>query len=112
MKTSKNLTNLSVSAGLANSLKDIPGSGVQFSTMPVDPDRRDSNRVVPNQDTENVWNALKNDKPFPAGTTYRTMDGSWFKVRKDGSLEPDKEHSKDYDQPNKQYVPERPRTNG
>ncbi|MDT3767333.1 LCP family protein [Gleimia hominis] len=112
VKTSKNLTNLSVSAGLANSLKDIPGSGVQFSTMPVDPDLQDSNRVVPNQDTENMWNALKNDKPFPAGTTYRTMDGSWFKVREDGSLEPDKEHSKDYDKPNQQYVPERPRTNG
>ncbi|MFF3936750.1 LCP family glycopolymer transferase [Streptomyces phaeofaciens] len=60
----------------ANGLKGIKSSNMHMVTMPVRYDPADPNRVVVLESkAEQVWTALKNDRPIPASATEGNATG-------------------------------------
>ncbi|OIJ90649.1 LCP family protein [Streptomyces monashensis] len=60
----------------ANGLKGISAKHMNMVTMPVQYDPSDPNRVVPETaKAQQVWTALKNDRPVPASATTGTAAG-------------------------------------
>ncbi len=60
----------------ANGLKGIKSSNMHMVTMPVGYDPADPNRVVVLESkAEQVWTALKNDRPIPASATEGNATG-------------------------------------
>ncbi|MFJ5263915.1 LCP family protein [Streptomyces sp. NPDC088387] len=60
----------------ANGLKGISSANMHMVTMPVQYDPADANRVLLDEPkAEQVWTALKNDKPIPASATKDTATG-------------------------------------
>ncbi|MDG9716514.1 LCP family protein [Streptomyces sp. DH24] len=60
----------------ANGLKDITPANMHMITMPVQYDPADPNRVlVQEKKSQQVWQALKNDRPIPAKATAGTAAG-------------------------------------
>ncbi|MCF3133742.1 LCP family protein [Streptomyces olivochromogenes] len=60
----------------ANGLKGIGSSHMKMVTMPVQYDPANPNRVVlAKAKAQLVWDALKNDRPIPAGATKGTATG-------------------------------------
>ncbi|WP_405794707.1 LCP family protein [Streptomyces sp. NBC_01506] len=56
--------------GFAGGLKSLGASDVNMITLPVQYDPADPNRVVPlEKESEQVWTALRADKPIPASAT-------------------------------------------
>ncbi|MEU1407222.1 LCP family protein [Streptomyces sp. NPDC005728] len=63
-------------ADFANGLKGIGSSHMKMVTMPVQYDPADLNRVlVQKSKAQQVWDALKNDRPIPASATRGTATG-------------------------------------
>lgn len=63
LSTSKGLGDLTTLVGLLYSLRSIDMANIHFVTMPFAPSPIDSNRVVPAENAELVWKAIKRDKP-------------------------------------------------
>lgn len=63
LSTSKGLGDLTTLVGLLYSLRSIDTANVHFITMPFVPSEIDWNRVVPTEDAELVWSAIKKDQP-------------------------------------------------
>ncbi|GFH35697.1 LCP family protein [Streptomyces pacificus] len=62
--------------GFANGLKGLDADDVRMITLPVEYDEQDPNRVVPlEQQSGQVWAALRADLPIPASATEGTADG-------------------------------------
>ncbi|MFC8065160.1 LCP family protein [Streptomyces sp. NPDC057293] len=60
----------------ASGLKGIGPEGMNMVTMPVVYDPADANRVLMEKDkAQQVWTALKNDRPIPASATEGTAAG-------------------------------------
>lgn len=61
---------------LAESLGDIGPADMQMVTLPVTFDAQDRNRVVPlEKESEQVWQALKGDRPIPESALKDTAGG-------------------------------------
>ena len=63
LATSQGLGDLTTLVGLLYSLRSIDTANVHFITMPFMLAPQDPNRVVPTEDAELVWQAIKEDKP-------------------------------------------------
>ena len=63
-------------AGLANSAASIGMDNINFITMPVEQDLYDANRVVPSEKANEVWDAMRNDKPVPEDAVSLSADGT------------------------------------
>ncbi|MFB7056456.1 LCP family protein [Streptomyces vinaceus] len=74
MTTDKDLAGTAALVRFASALKDIDSSGLQALTLPVGPDTKDANRVVPlTTESRQVWEALRTDQPVPTTATARSM---------------------------------------
>ncbi|WP_151478102.1 LCP family protein [Streptomyces albicerus] len=63
-------------ASFANGLKGISSSKMNMVTMPVQYDPADGNRVlIDKTKSQQVWNALRNDRPIPKTATEGTATG-------------------------------------
>lgn len=71
LATSQGLGDLTTLVGLLYSLRSIDTANVHFITMPFTEAPQDLNRVVPTEDAELVWQAIKEDKPV-----WTAEDGS------------------------------------
>ncbi|MFV5995180.1 LCP family protein [Streptomyces sp. NPDC056231] len=59
--------------GFATGLKGLGPKNVTMVTMPVQYDPADPNRVIPLEESaQQVWTALKHDKPIPASATEKS----------------------------------------
>lgn len=67
LSTSQGLGDLTTMVGLLYSLRSIDIANVHFITMPNIPAPQDRNRVVPTDDAELVWQAIKKDQPVWVG---------------------------------------------
>ncbi|QXE34665.1 LCP family protein [Streptomyces sp. GMY02] len=68
--TDSRLDSVGALIGFADGLKDLDAAHVRMITLPVSYDPADPNRVLPiPSGTEQVWTALKQDKPIPASAT-------------------------------------------
>ncbi|NSC23915.1 LytR family transcriptional regulator [Streptomyces albus subsp. chlorinus] len=68
--TDSELDSVGELTGLAKTLKGIKSDDIQMTTLPVEYDPADPNRVVQiDAKTEKVWWALKHDKPVPRSAT-------------------------------------------
>ncbi|GHF51027.1 transcriptional regulator [Streptomyces mashuensis] len=66
LTTDKDLASVDKLYGFANSLKGIGSGDMRMVTLPVGPDPRDQDRVIPlPAATEALWAALRDDKPVP-----------------------------------------------
>lgn len=81
IKTSSSLARVNTSMGLAYSLADLPADGLQFITMPLAEAPWDPNRVVPIDQADELWNAMKKDKPLPAGIQITDSSGNVIVVQ-------------------------------
>jgi hypothetical protein len=66
---------VNTSMGLPYSLSGLPSDGLQFVTMPFTEAPWDPNRVVPTDQADDVWKAIKEDKPLPAGVEITDSRG-------------------------------------
>ncbi|MEV6681601.1 LCP family protein [Streptomyces erythrochromogenes] len=74
MTTDSKLADASSLMGLVSDLKGIGSSELDSLTLPVAPDTRDPNRVVPlSPEAGQVWQALRADRPVPAKVRDRSM---------------------------------------
>lgn len=89
IQTTPGLSRVSSVAGLAQSIRNIPTSEYQFVTMPWVPSSWDENRVEMAAEAVGVWEALKNDVPFPEGTRVKAADGSEGVVDVGGTVVPE-----------------------
>lgn len=77
VKTSPNLGNLDNDIALLMSLSSIDTRNIQFITLPNLPWTEDMNRVVPDEErAEEVWLALREDRPFPENSEVTTGQGT------------------------------------
>lgn len=76
LTTSPGIGSLSTLAGLAQSIQDIGMDKVNFVTMPNEAPDWNPNRVVPTDEADEVWSALKADKAVPDQTVSVAADGS------------------------------------
>lgn len=68
--TDSDINSVKSLASFADSLKGIGAGSTKMVTMPVEYDPTDLNRVIPLQaESQQVWSALKQDKPIPASAT-------------------------------------------
>ena len=49
---------------------------INFVTMPVEQDLYDPNRLAPSDQADDVWNALREDKPIPEESVSLAADGT------------------------------------
>ena len=63
-------------AGLANSAASIGMDKINFITMPVEQDPYDANRVAPSDQADDVWDAMRDDKPVPEEAVSLSADGT------------------------------------
>ncbi|MFE9682939.1 LCP family protein [Streptomyces sp. NPDC006285] len=74
--TDSDLASVKDLASFANGLKGIGSSQMDMVTMPVRYDPNDGNRVlVEKKKAEQVWTALKDDRPIPRSATKDTATG-------------------------------------
>lgn len=76
LTVSPGLGDLATLAGLAQSIQSIGMDHVNFVTMPHEPASWDPNRVVPSESADDVWEALREDKPVPEASVTVSADGS------------------------------------
>lgn len=76
LTTSPGIGSLSTLAGLAQSIQDLGMNNVNFVTMPNEAPAWNPNRVVPTDEADQVWAALKADKAVPDQTVSVAADGS------------------------------------
>ncbi|MFG2560185.1 LCP family protein [Streptomyces sp. NPDC048496] len=71
--TDSDLGSVQKLTGFATGLKGLGAKNVTMVTMPVQYDPADPNRVVPLEESaQQVWTALKHDKPIPASATEKS----------------------------------------
>lgn len=88
-RLSPSLSSLRVDAGLASSLKNTPPENIRFVTMPVMTADFDANRLMPLEPLNGeLWQALYDDAPLPAGIVYMDMNGDLFTINEEGVPEP------------------------
>ncbi|MFJ7209251.1 LCP family protein [Streptomyces sp. NPDC098789] len=74
MTTDSSLANARALMSLAGTLKDLGSSRLTSLTLPVGPDAKDPNRVVPlPTEGEQVWRALRADRPVPSSATASSL---------------------------------------
>ncbi|MDO0936636.1 LCP family protein [Streptomyces sp. DG2A-72] len=74
--TDSDLGSVNSLMSFANGLKGISAKNMNMVTMPVQYDAADANRVlVDDTKAQQVWTALKNDKPIPKSATKGTATG-------------------------------------
>ncbi|GAA3992526.1 LCP family protein [Streptomyces marokkonensis] len=74
--TDSDLGSVNSLMSFVSGLKGIDASGMNMVTMPVRYDPADTNRVLVAQTkADQVWTALKNDKPIPGAATEGTASG-------------------------------------
>ncbi|PZG98666.1 transcriptional regulator [Streptomyces sp. NTH33] len=74
--TDSDLGSVNALISFADSLKGIDSSGMTMITMPVRYDPANRNRVIVEKaKAEQVWTALKNDRPIPRAATKGTATG-------------------------------------
>ncbi|MFD5649559.1 LCP family protein [Streptomyces sp. NPDC127039] len=74
--TDSDLGSVNSLMSFASSLKGIGPDKMHMVTMPVVYDPADANRVLVEKDkAQQVWTALKNDRPIPASATQGTATG-------------------------------------
>jgi LCP family protein required for cell wall assembly len=74
--TDSDLGSVNSLMSFASGLDGIAPANMNMVTMPVVYDPADANRVLVEQDkTDQVWTALKNDRPIPASATEGTATG-------------------------------------
>lgn len=76
LTVSPGIGDLTVLAGLAQSLQAIGMDKVNFITMPHGVAPWDPNRVIPTEEADAVWAALREDEPVPAESVSVSADGS------------------------------------
>ncbi|MBR7672163.1 LCP family protein [Streptomyces daliensis] len=68
--TDSELDSVNELAGMAQMLKGVKSDDIQMTTLPVEYDPADPNRVIPLEEkTEQVWAALKKDRNIPKSAT-------------------------------------------
>ncbi|MFC2659934.1 MAG: LCP family protein, partial [Actinomyces sp.] len=65
LTVSSDLGDLSRLGQIAHSAANIGMDNINFVTMPVEQDLYDPNRLAPSDQADDVWNALREDKPIP-----------------------------------------------
>lgn len=71
--TDSDLGSVEELTSFANGLKGLDSENIQMITLPVQYDPADPNRVVPlEKPAQQVWTALKHDKPIPASATEKS----------------------------------------
>ncbi|MET7544773.1 LCP family protein [Streptomyces sp. NPDC058232] len=71
--TDSDLGSVKELTGFANGLKGLGSKNVHMVTLPVQYDPADPNRVVPlEKSAQQVWTALKQDKPIPASAIEKS----------------------------------------
>ncbi|WP_406515177.1 LCP family protein [Streptomyces sp. NBC_00873] len=71
--TDSDLGSVEKLTGFATGLKGLGSKNVTMVTMPVQYDPADPNRVIPlEKSAQQVWTALKHDKPIPASATEKS----------------------------------------
>ncbi|MFH8978812.1 LCP family protein [Streptomyces sp. NPDC017890] len=76
LTTDSDLGSVNSLMSFASGLKGIDASNMNMVTMPVVYDPADANRVlVEKTKADQVWTALKNDRPVPAAATEGTASG-------------------------------------
>jgi LCP family protein required for cell wall assembly len=71
--TDSDLGSVKKLTGFATGLKGLGSKNVTMVTMPVQYDPADPNRVIPLEESaQQVWTALKHDKPIPASATEKS----------------------------------------
>ncbi|MGW4019961.1 LCP family protein [Streptomyces sp. NPDC005009] len=74
--TDSDLGSVNALMSFASGLKNITPAGLHMITLPVVHDPADANRVlIKKTKAQQVWNALKNDRPIPATATEGTATG-------------------------------------
>ncbi|WP_077796623.1 LCP family protein [Streptomyces sp. JHA26] len=74
--TDSDLGSVNSLMSFASGLKGIGPTGMHMITMPVVYDPADGNRVLVEEvKARQVWDALRNDRPIPAGVTQDTATG-------------------------------------
>lgn len=76
LTVSKGIGSLSTLAGLAKSVSDVGMDKINFIALPTTEAPWDPNRLVPTQDANRVWKALKKDEPVPSSTVSAQGDGT------------------------------------
>ncbi|MFI1968815.1 transcriptional regulator [Streptomyces cinnamoneus] len=85
LTTDKDLASVDKLYGFANSLKGIGSEDMHMVTLPVGPDPRDSDRVVPlTAAAEQIWQAFREDKPVPEAAL---KEGDGAKTQADGVVQ-------------------------
>lgn len=84
LTVSKGIGSLGTLAGLAKSISDVGMDKINFIALPTTEAPWDPNRLVPTQDANRVWKALKKDEAVPPSTVSAQGDGT---VRSPGSSE-------------------------
>lgn len=73
LTVSKGLS-LGALAGLGSSLQQVGMDNINFVAMPTAEASWDANRVVPTDEADDVWEALRNDQPVPDGSGESESD--------------------------------------
>ncbi|MFH8473183.1 LCP family protein [Streptomyces sp. NPDC018000] len=73
LTTDSELGSVEELTSFANGLKGLDADNVHMVTLPVQYDPADPNRVIPLEEADQqVWTALKHDKPIPASATEKS----------------------------------------
>lgn len=75
LTTSEKIGQLTTLAGLGQSVANVGLDNINFITMPSTPAPWDSYRVVPSDEAEAVWAALREDQPVPEQSVTTQADG-------------------------------------
>src|SRR5690606_17046606 len=71
--TDSELDSVNKLSGLAKTMKGVKSDDIQMTTLPVEYDPQDPNRVIPvESNAKQVWTALKHDRPVPKSATKDT----------------------------------------
>ena len=76
LTVSSDLGDLSRLGQIAHSAANIGMDNINFVTMPVEQDLYDPNRLAPSDQADDVWNALREDKPIPEESVSLAADGT------------------------------------
>ena len=93
LTTSERIGDLQTLVGLASSVQSVGMENISFITMPHTEAPWDPDRVVPTDEADAVWKAMREDKPVAEASVTSQADGSSpsGEATEDGSGDPAKE---------------------